>query len=191
MKINKKIITDCAILLSAFALGLIVSACGGALTGVNGNVCDNQNQCVSFSEHPGSPAPASTYPTPEPQSESPSASIPGITPTDSASPVTDLSSPPIPTEAPPTSTPVPETQFDSSLHRCKSGGGINTLLSVNVDNSLFSCMELPPDQANLLVQLVVLAVYDALTHQQFNPPAQYAPQASEAQDVVAVYQGQS
>ena len=48
-----------------------------------------------------------------------------------------------------------------------------------------------PDQANLLIQLVVLAVYDALTHQPFNPPAQYAPQAQQAQDVVTAYQGQS
>ena len=188
MKASKKMITFAAVL-GALALGVAVSSCG-TLTGVNGNVCNDQNQCVSFSEHPGSPAPVSTYATPTPEGESPSASIPGITPspTGSAAPVTDLTSPPVPTEAPPTSSPVPETQFDSSLHRCKSGGGVDALLSVNVDNSLFSCMALPPDQANLLVQLVVLAVYDALTHQQFNPPAMYAPQAQQAQDVVTAYQ---
>ena len=191
---KKKIITDATVVLAGLALGITVSACAG-LNGANGDVCNNQNQCVSFSEHPGSPsgspASASTYPTPTPQNESASASIPGATPspTISASVAATLSPPPSITAAPPTSSPVPEPQFDSSLHRCKSGGGVDTLLSVQVDNNLFSCMALPPDQANLLIQLVVLAVYDALTHQPFNPPSQYAPQAQQAQDVVTAYQG--
>ena len=195
MKINRKIITDYAVVAAGLVLGISLSACAG-LNGANGDVCNSGNtNCVSFSVHPGSPSgspvPASTYLTPTPQSESPSASIPGVTtsPTYSASPT--LTPPPSITAAPPTSSPVPEPQFDSSLHRCKSGGGVDTLLSVQVDNQLFSCMALPPDQANLLIQLVVLAVYDALTHQPFNPPAQYAPQAQQAQDVVTAYQGQS
>ena len=126
MKFSKKAVTDVSVILAGFAIGITMSGCAG-LTGANGNVCNNNNQCVSFSEHPGSPsgspASASTYPTPTPQSESPSASIPGATPSPTYSASATLTPPPSITAAPPTSSPVPEPQFDSSLHRCKSGGG--------------------------------------------------------------------
>ena len=193
MRISKKTVADYAVVAAGLVLGISLSACA-AFPGASGVKACSNGQCVTVapvSSGASSPASASAYPTPTPQSESPSASIPGITSSPTYSVAATLSPPPSITAAPPTSSPVSEPQFDSSLHRCKSGGGVDTLLSVQVDNNLFSCMALPPDQANLLIQLVVLAVYDALTHQPFSPPAQYAPQAQQAQDVVTAYQGQS
>jgi hypothetical protein len=123
-------------------------------------------------------APATTAAPQVTQSIAPSASIPGATP----QPTTPLYTPPPATQGP---------VVDASVHRCKLSSGVDTLVSLGTDNGatrMVDCLAIPPQEANLLITLVVTYVADYLTHQPFNP-GQFAgtQAATDAPTIVKAY----
>ena len=134
---KKNLVIDAALILASAALGITLAACNA--NGVNGNVCNGANQCVSFSEHPGSPAPASTYFTPPVQSESPQASIPG------------------------TQAPAPDaTQAVQTCLPEYTGVSVRDLLIYWADNQGdLGCLAIPPQEVNYFIQSLLAYIRQA------------------------------